>query len=204
MKLRLDMKLVDAESQIDGNRMTFYFTAEQRVDFRELVKELAAIFKTRIELRQIGARDAAKRLGGIGPCGREYCCSTWLKSFSPVTLKMAKGQGLALAPSKISGGCGRLMCCLMYEDPFYREMTRVFPKVGTRFDRDGQTIQVVHNDFFREVVRLSDGEGNTEECPIAEFPFERGRWTGAVKPKGADKRGGEEAAARRTIRSRRA
>lgn len=189
-RLRLDMKLIDAESQLDGNLMTFYFTAEQRVDFRELVKELATVFKTRIELRQIGARDAAKRIGGIGPCGREYCCSTWLKDFSPVTLKMAKNQGLALAPAKISGGCGRLMCCLMYEDPFYKEMVKLFPKQGSRFVIEGIEYQVVANDFFREVIRLRDREGNSREYPVEEFPIPREDWKGGVRAKGAPSRGG--------------
>jgi len=189
-KLRLEMKLIDAETQLDGNLMTFYFTAEQRVDFRELVKELATIFKTRIELRQIGARDAAKRIGGIGPCGREYCCSTWLKDFSPVTLKMAKNQGLALAPAKISGGCGRLMCCLMYEDPFYKEMVKLFPKQGSRFVIDGIEYQVVANDFFREVIRMRDREGNAREYPVEEFPIPKEHWKGGVRAKGAPSRGG--------------
>jgi len=186
----LDMKLVDVEGQLDGNLITFYFTAESRVDFRDLVKELAAEFRTRIELRQIGARDAAKRLGGIGPCGREYCCSTWLKEFQPVTLKMAKNQGLALAPSKISGGCGRLMCCLMYEDPTYRELSKLFPKQGSKFEVEGKLLVVVANDFFRETVRLRDEEGNSVEWSIEEFPVPREEWRGAVRQKGAPGRGG--------------
>jgi cell fate regulator YaaT (PSP1 superfamily) len=186
----LAMKLVDVESQLDGNLITFYFTAEARVDFRDLVKELASEFRTRIELRQIGARDSAKRLGGIGPCGREYCCSTWLKEFQPVTLKMAKNQGLALAPSKISGGCGRLMCCLMYEDPVYRELAKLFPKQGSRFEIQGKLLVVVANDYFREVVRLRDEEGTPFEWPIEQFPIPREEWRGAVRAKGAPGRGG--------------
>ena len=109
------MKVIDAETQFDGNRVTFYFTADHRVDFRELVRDLASIFRTRIELRQVGARDAARRCDGIGPCGRPLCCTTFLREFEPVTLKMAKEQNLALNPAKISGTCGRLMCCLTYE-----------------------------------------------------------------------------------------
>ncbi len=184
-EFKLEMKLLDAESQVDGNRITFFFTAEQRVDFRELVKDLAGIFKTRIELRQIGARDAAKRIGGLGPCGREYCCATWLKTFSPVTLKMAKNQGMSLSPSKISGGCGRLMCCLTYEDPFYKEMTQLFPKVGTQFVLDDKPLTVSHNDIFREVVIALDADGSPREWSIAEFPLPRDLWDGAVVGKGA-------------------
>ncbi len=190
-RLRLDMKLIDAESQHDGNLITFFFTAEQRVDFRELVKELASIFKTRIELRQIGARDAAKRIGGIGPCGREYCCSTWLKDFSPVTLKMAKNQGLALAPTKISGGCGRLMCCLMYEDPFYKEVVKLYPKQGAKFEIGGELVVVSGNDYFRQVVRTRNAEGVVTEYAIEDFPVPRSQWRGgAVRPRGAPGRGG--------------
>jgi len=187
-EFKLEMKLLDAESQVDGNRITFFFTAEQRVDFRELVKDLAGIFKTRIELRQVGARDAAKRIGGIGPCGREYCCSTWLKTFSPVTLKMAKNQGMSLSPSKISGGCGRLMCCLMYEDPFYKEMGQVFPKIGTHFVLNDVPVTVSQNDIFREVVVAQDEEGNKHEWLVADFPLPREKWAGAVVGKGAPPR----------------
>jgi cell fate regulator YaaT (PSP1 superfamily) len=117
---RLPMKLVDVEFTFDAGKALFYFTAEGRVDFRELVKDLAAVFRTRIELRQIGVRDEAKLLGGLGPCGRELCCSTWLGDFVPVSIRMAKGQNLSLNPTKISGICGRLMCCLKYEDASYR------------------------------------------------------------------------------------
>jgi len=118
---RLPMKLIDAEFTFDAGKVLFYFTAEGRVDFRELVKDLAAVFRTRIELRQIGVRDEAKLLGGLGPCGRELCCSTWLGDFVPVSIRMAKGQNLSLNPTKISGICGRLMCCLKYEDATYKE-----------------------------------------------------------------------------------
>lgn len=116
----LPMKLIDVEFTFDAGKALFYFTAEGRVDFRELVKDLAAVFRTRIELRQIGVRDEAKLLGGLGPCGRELCCSTWLGDFVPVSIRMAKGQNLSLNPTKISGICGRLMCCLKYEDASYR------------------------------------------------------------------------------------
>ena len=127
---KLEMKLIDVEYTFDNNKILFYFTAEGRIDFRELVKDLAAVFRTRIELRQIGVRDEAKMLGGLGVCGRPFCCATHLGEFQPVSIKMAKEQGLSLNPSKISGTCGRLMCCLKYEQPAYEELLKITPKVG--------------------------------------------------------------------------
>ena len=127
---KLDMKLVDVEYTFDNSKILFYFTAEERVDFRELVKDLAGVFRTRIELRQIGARDETKMVGGFGICGRPFCCNTFLGSFQPVSIKMAKEQGLPLNPSKISGACGRLMCCLKYEQEAYEHLLRHTPKVG--------------------------------------------------------------------------
>lgn len=129
---KLKMKLVDVEYTFDRNKIIFYFTAEGRVDFRELVKDLAGIFRTRIELRQIGVRDEAKILGGIGPCGRTLCCSTWLGDFAPVSIKMAKDQNLSLNPTKISGLCGRLMCCLKYEHDNYESKKDEMPEAGSR------------------------------------------------------------------------
>jgi len=129
---QLKMKLVDVEYTFDRNKIIFYFTAEGRIDFRELVKDLASIFRTRIELRQIGVRDEAKILGGIGPCGRLLCCSTWLGDFAPVSIKMAKDQNLSLNPTKISGLCGRLMCCLKYEHDNYEKKKDEMPEVGAR------------------------------------------------------------------------
>ncbi|MFA8439001.1 stage 0 sporulation family protein [Pueribacillus sp. YX66] len=126
----LPMKLIDVEYTFDRNKIIFYFTADGRVDFRELVKDLAAIFRTRIELRQIGVRDEAKMLGGIGPCGRMLCCSTFLGDFEPVSIKMAKDQNLSLNPTKISGLCGRLMCCLKYENDLYEEAKHELPDIG--------------------------------------------------------------------------
>lgn len=128
---KLKMKLVEVEYTFDRNKIIFYFTAEGRVDFRELVKDLASIFRTRIELRQIGVRDEAKLLGGIGPCGRPLCCSTWLGDFEPVSIKMAKDQNLSLNPSKISGLCGRLMCCLKYEHDQYESVKDELPSIGS-------------------------------------------------------------------------
>ncbi|MBQ8786066.1 MAG: stage 0 sporulation family protein [Oscillospiraceae bacterium] len=127
---KLDMKLVDVECTFDNNKLLFYFTAETRVDFRELVKDLASVFRTRIELRQIGVRDEAKILGGLGICGREFCCKGFLGEFQPVSIKMAKEQGLSLNPTKISGTCGRLMCCLKYEQEAYEYLLKNTPKVG--------------------------------------------------------------------------
>lgn len=127
----LDMKLIDVEYTFDNNKVIFYFTAEGRVDFRELVKDLASIFKTRIELRQIGVRDESKMIGGLGPCGRTLCCSTFLGEFAPVSIKMAKEQSLSLNPTKISGICGRLMCCLKYEHEMYEELLGKIPSVGS-------------------------------------------------------------------------
>ena len=129
-KHKLQMKLVDVEYTFDNNKILFYFTADGRVDFRELVKDLASVFKTRIELRQIGVRDEAKMLGGLGICGRPFCCSSFLEEFQPVSIKMAKEQGLSLNPTKISGTCGRLMCCLKYEQNAYENLIRITPKVG--------------------------------------------------------------------------
>ncbi len=129
-KHKLVMKLVDVEYTFDNNKILFYFTADGRVDFRELVKDLASIFRTRIELRQIGVRDESKMLGGLGMCGRPFCCSTFLGEFQPVSIKMAKEQGLSLNPTKISGTCGRLMCCLKYEQDVYEELLKMTPKVG--------------------------------------------------------------------------
>ncbi|MFH1202357.1 MAG: stage 0 sporulation family protein [Candidatus Omnitrophota bacterium] len=127
---KLEMKLVEAEYSFDGSKIIFYFTAEGRIDFRELVKDLARIFKSRIELRQIGVRDEAKLFGGFGPCGRPLCCSKFLKNFEPVTIRMAKDQALPLNPPKISGLCGRLMCCLSYEYSTYKELLKGLPKEG--------------------------------------------------------------------------
>lgn len=142
---QLEMILMGTEYTLDKNKLIFYFTAEGRIDFRELVKDLAAIFRTRIELRQIGVRDEAKNLGGLGCCGRPLCCSTWLGDFQSVSIKMAKDQNLSLNPTKISGICGRLFCCLKYEHEVYEEMLSVLPNTGSRVrtpDGDGRVIEV--------------------------------------------------------------
>ena len=130
-KHKLDMKLVDVEYTLDRNKILFYFTADGRIDFRDLVKDLAGVFRTRIELRQIGVRDESKMLGGLGICGQPFCCSRFLRDFQPVSIKMAKEQGLSPNPAKISGSCGRLMCCLAYEQPAYEYLNRITPGVGS-------------------------------------------------------------------------
>ena len=130
-KHKPDMKLVDVEYTLDRNKILFYFTADGRIDFRDLVKDLAGVFRTRIELRQIGVRDESKMLGGLGICGQPFCCSRFLRDFQPVSIKMAKEQGLSLNPAKISGSCGRLMCCLAYEQPAYEYLNRITPGVGS-------------------------------------------------------------------------
>ena len=161
---KLEMKLVRVECSFDGNKILFFFTADGRVDFRELVKDLASVFRTRIELRQIGVRDEAKMLGGLGICGRPFCCSTFLGDFQPVSIKMAKEQGLSLNPGKISGACGRLMCCLKYEQEAYEDLIRHTPKVGFHVstpDGEGTVIEVSLLTGMLK-VRLSSGDSTTE------------------------------------------
>jgi|GEM_PF-485404 len=167
---KLDMKLVDVEYQFDGNRITFYFTAEQRVDFRDLVKDLAAIFRTRIELRQIGVRDESGRLGGVGVCGRPLCCTTWIREFAPITLKMAKEQNLSLSPSKLSGVCGRLKCCLRYEIEFYQQAQKIYPRLGAQLVYQDRPMQVVKVDIFKEGVFLLDDDRESHWVPLTELP----------------------------------
>ena len=155
---------------------TFYFTAERRVDFRELVRDLAAIFRTRIELRQIGVRDEARLKGGIGICGREFCCSTFLHQFVPVTLKMAKEQQLPMNPGKLSGPCGRLRCCLTYEYADYREVLKRLPRVGTRVRRDGEEGQVRKLDLVQETITVYfDEVGDSIVCTPDQLTWQRGQ-----------------------------
>lgn len=156
---KLNMKLIDAELSFDCSKIVFFFTAEERVDFRELVKDLAKIFRARIELRQVGVRDEAKMFGGLGPCGRSLCCTDFLKDFEPVTIKMAKDQNLPLNPTKISGVCGRLMCCLSYEHRIYKDMAKGLPKMGQKIktvDGHGKVIDV---NFLKRmvIIELEDG-----------------------------------------------
>lgn len=166
----LTMKLIDVEYTFDNNKVIFYFTADGRVDFRELVKDLAAIFKTRIELRQIGVRDEAKMLGGLGPCGRTLCCSTFLGDFASVSIKMAKEQNLSLNPTKISGICGRLMCCLNYEQSTYEDIRKRMPKVGSIVKTSEGTGEVFSNNIVKESVKVKLKKG--EEEILEEFKIE--------------------------------
>jgi len=165
---KLPMKLVDAEYSFDRSKIIFYFTSENRVDFRELVKNLASIFRVRIELRQVGVRDEARMLGGCGPCGRKLCCITFLKDFDPVTIKMAKVQNLPLNPSKISGLCGRLMCCLGYEYDSYRECLKNLPKVGKEFKTDQGKGKVIAVNPLKMTVTVDLGEGKKVEVKLAD------------------------------------
>lgn len=170
---KLDMKVSDAEWQWDKAKLSIYFTAEKRVDFRALVRDLASLFRTRIELRQIGVRDEAARLTGVGRCGREYCCSTWLKDLSPVSLALAKDQHLSLNPAQISGGCGRLLCCLKYEHEFYVAARRRFPREGKLLDTALGKEKVVAVDIFRERVFLRSEEHGPRIIPLVQLKDEQ-------------------------------
>ncbi len=162
----LEMKLIDVEYTFDNNKILFYFTADGRVDFRELVKDLAAVFKTRIELRQIGVRDESKMMGGIGVCGRVLCCSSYLGEFQPVSIKMAKEQGLSLNPTKISGTCGRLMCCLKYEQDAYEQIIKKAPKMGAIVETpDGQGV-VMSTSLLKEIIKVKLDKGNETDLRV--------------------------------------
>jgi cell fate regulator YaaT (PSP1 superfamily) len=165
----LIMKVSDTEWQWDRNKLTIYFTAEKRVDFRALVRDLASTFRTRIELRQIGVRDEAARLSGVGRCGREYCCSSWLTELSPVNLGLAKDQHLSLNPSQISGGCGRLLCCLKYEHDFYVAARKRFPKEGKTLRTAAGAEKVIAVDIFRERVFLRSEEQGSRIIPLVQL-----------------------------------
>lgn len=159
---RLDMHLVDVEYTFDGNKILFYFTADGRVDFRELVKDLAGIFRTRIELRQIGVRDESKMLGGLGICGRPFCCSTFLGDFQPVSIKMAKEQNLSLSSAKISGACGRLMCCLRFEHEVYEKEYASFPKADTLVSTPAGRGVIVESSFLSGKIKVRlEGDANS-------------------------------------------
>jgi cell fate regulator YaaT (PSP1 superfamily) len=164
----LPMKLVESEYTFDGSRLTFYFTADERVDFRGLVRDLAATFRTRIELRQVGARDQAKLQGGIGPCGKTLCCSSWITDFGIVSIKMAKEQGLPLNPSKISGVCGRLMCCLAYENDNYVQAKQQMPQIGTLLDTPSGPGKVVAINVPKNSVDVILESGVTIQVPVNE------------------------------------
>ncbi len=177
IKHNLQMKLIDAEYTFDNNKVLFYFTADGRIDFRELVKDLASVFKTRIELRQIGVRDETKILGGIGICGRPLCCHTHLSEFAPVSIKMAKEQNLSLNPTKISGVCGRLMCCLKNEEETYEELNRRLPNVGDFVTTDDGHKGEVHSvNVLRQLVKVIvnvDDEKEIQEYRVDQLRFKR-------------------------------
>lgn len=183
-KHNLKMKLIDVEYTFDNNKVIFYFTADGRIDFRELVKDLASIFRTRIELRQIGVRDEAKMVGGLGSCGRPMCCSSFLGDFAPVSIKMAKEQNLSLNPTKISGICGRLMCCLNYEQETYEKIRKKLPKVKSIVNTAYGKGEVMANSVVKESVKVrikvEDGDDIVEELPIGEVTLASGSFEGTV------------------------
>ena len=184
-KHNLDMKLIDAEYTFDNNKVLFYFTADGRIDFRELVKDLASVFKTRIELRQIGVRDETKIKGGIGICGRSLCCNTHLSEFVPVSIKMAKEQNLSLNPTKISGVCGRLMCCLKHEEDTYEELNRRLPCVGDFVTADdGMKGEVQSVNVLRQLVKVIVTKEDEKE--IQEYKVEQLRFKKKVKKEKVD------------------
>lgn len=167
----LNMKLIGAEYSFDGKKLVFFFTADGRIDFRELVKDLASHFHVRIELRQVGIRDEAKLLGGLAPCGRPCCCSSCMADFGKVSIKMAKNQGLHLNPSKISGLCGRLMCCLEYENDYYAEVYKKMPKIGATVGTPEGDGVVVSNDMLKLITKVKISKGDTET--YKDFPTDR-------------------------------
>jgi cell fate regulator YaaT (PSP1 superfamily) len=169
---QLPMQLVDGEYNHDGSRLTFYFTADNRVDFRQLVRDLASIFRTRIELRQIGVRDKAKMVGGVDRCGKTLCCSTWQTEFPPVSVKTAKDQDLPLNPSKITGVCGRLLCCLTFEHPMYNEMKKDMPRVGERVSGPSGVGTVVARNILKSTVNVSMDNGAYVETNYKELTRE--------------------------------
>lgn len=179
-RYRLMMKLISVERYFNGSKIIFYFTAESRVDFRELVKDLVQEFRTRVEMRQIGVRHETKMVGGLGCCGRELCCSSYLKNFAPVSIKMAKEQDLPLNPTKISGICDRLLCCLTYEFPAYHEIKKNMPRLGHTIKLDNRTYKVLHHNVVKETITVGDVEDlhNTLVLTKTDWqkaPVERGR-----------------------------
>ena len=187
-KHRLEMKLIAAEYTFDNNKLLFYFKADGRIDFRELVKDLASVFRTRIELRQIGVRDETKICGGIGICGRTLCCHSYLSEFAPVSIKMAKEQNLSLNPTKISGVCGRLMCCLKNEEEAYEELNSRLPHIGSHvktaegLDAEVQSVSVLKQ-LVKVIVFLDDGEKEVREYRVDELKFRPNKPKNRIKDK---------------------
>ena len=184
----LPMKLVDVEYTFDGSKIIFFFTADGRVDFRELVKDLASVFRTRIELRQIGVRDEAKMVGGLGPCGRSLCCATFLRDFEPVSIRMAKDQNLSLNPAKISGICGRLMCCLKYEHEVYKDLRQALPPVGSEIDTEVGRGKITELDVLKGIASVKMEDGKTVRVDVREqdgssrYRVVTSRWSGPCGP----------------------
>ncbi len=176
-KHKMEMKLINVEYTFDNNKIVFYFTADGRVDFRELVKDLAGVFKTRIELRQIGVRDETKMIGGLGPCGRPACCAVFLGDFQPVSIKMAKEQSLSLSPTKISGLCGRLMCCLNYEHEYYEEMAAKLPRNGSEVKTPDGKGTVTETNALKQTVKvkvyIDENNVDLKEYPLADIKILR-------------------------------
>jgi len=192
-KHHLEMKLIDVEYTFDNSKIIFYFTADGRVDFRDLVKDLAAVFKMRIELRQIGVRDEAKMIGGLGACGKDLCCHSWLPDFEPVSIKMAKIQNLSLNPTKISGICGRLMCCLKYENDTYNDIRKGMPDIGERVQTDSGVGIVTEANVLRETVKvrmiLQEKKGDVPEKMSPDLITVK---TSEIKRLGGGKKKGKE------------
>ncbi len=186
-KHKLEMKLIDVEYTFDRSKILFYFTAEGRIDFRELVKDLAGVYKTRIELRQIGVRDEAKILNGLGICGRVLCCSTFLGDFNHVSIKMAKDQNLSLNPTKISGACGRLMCCIKYEEETYREISKKLPVIGDLISTPDGKGEVTAVATLRERVRATVNMKDTDTKEIREYDLDEIKIIKSRKSKKRDK-----------------
>lgn len=178
----MEMKLVDAEFQFDNNKITFFFTADKRVDFRELVKELATTYKTRIELRQIGVRDEARRIGGFGVCGLPLCCTAFLREFEPISTQLAREQNLSLNPAKISGNCGRLLCCLRYEKDVYEKSLPLFPKVGDKIQTEQGEGVVDKINIFKEYIVVKHESGEEEKITLVQLrKRERKKSQAAIK-----------------------
>jgi cell fate regulator YaaT (PSP1 superfamily) len=185
--LELNMRLVSVERSFSAKKMTFYFTADSRIDFRDLVRDLGRHFKTRIEMHQIGVRDCAKRLGGCGPCGRQLCCTAFLRDFEPVTLQTAKEQNLTVNPAKMSGVCGRLMCCLTFEKEFYAEALGRFPRVGSAVETEKGKGVVKEVNIFTETVTLMHESGEQEKVTLSELRQKRRPWFLPKRKRAAEK-----------------
>ena len=202
----MDMKLINVEYTFDNSKIVFYFTAEGRVDFRELVKDLASVFKTRIELRQIGVRDETKMLGGLGPCGRPACCAEFLGDFQPVSIKMAKEQNLSLSPTKISGLCGRLMCCLGYEHEYYKELAAILPRNGSEVQTPDGAGVVMESNPLRQLVKVKIAVGDefdVREYPVGEITVQR-RGKRPLEKQDAPEKGKEAPKAKEPARAEKA